>query len=73
MLTTLIYISAKPMQEDMGNEVSNIQRCIDNIGLRIWMKKNFFKLNDDKTEVFAFGAKQQMGKITIGPTWCTDW
>ena len=67
MLTTLIYISVKQMREDMGNEVYNIQHCIEDIGLRrpIWMKKNFLKLNDDKTEVFAFGSKQQMSKITV--------
>ena len=51
------------MQEDMDNAVSNILRCIEYI--RIWMKKNFLKLNDDKTEVFVFGSRQQMSKITI--------
>ena len=47
----------------MNIAVSNIQRCIEDI--RIWMKKNFLKLNDDKTEVFVFGSRQQMSKITI--------
>ena len=60
---TQIYIYVKPMQEDMDNAVSNIQRCIEDIS--IWMKENFPKLNDDKIEVFAFGSWQQMSKIPI--------
>ena len=52
---TQIYISVKPMQEDKDNAVSNIQRCIEDI--RIWIKKNFLKLNDDKTYVFVFGSR----------------
>ena len=47
----------------MDNDISNIQRCIEDI--RIWMKKNSLKLHDVKTEVFLFGSRQQMSKITI--------
>ena len=47
----------------MDNAVSNIQRCIEDI--RYWINKNFFKLNDDQTEVFVFGSRQHMSKITI--------
>ena len=47
----------------MDNAISNIQRCIEDIC--IWMKKNFLKLNDAKTEVFVFRPRQQMSKIII--------
>ena len=60
---TRIYISVKSMQEDMDNADSNIQHCIEDTC--IWMKKNFSKLNDDKTKVFVFWSSQQMSKITM--------
>ena len=59
---TQTYISVKPMQGDKDDAVSNIQLCFEEI--RIWMEKNFLKLNDDKTKVFVFGSRQKISKIT---------
>ncbi len=33
--------------------------------VREWMDANFFKLNDEKTEVALFGSRQQQGKVTL--------
>ena len=60
---TQIYISVKPVQADMDTAVSDLQKCIDDI--RVWMRENFLKLNDDKTEVLVFGSRQQLAKVTI--------
>ncbi|XP_071950785.1 uncharacterized protein [Antedon mediterranea] len=38
-----------------------LEKCISEI--RIWMAKNFLKLNDDKTEYILFGSQQQLEKI----------
>ena len=37
--------------------------CINEI--RQWMKSNFLKLNDEKTEFMLFGSLQQLSKINI--------
>ena len=47
----------------MDNAVCTIQRCIEDI--RIWRRENVLKLHDEKPEIFVFGSRQQMYKITI--------
>ena len=33
--------------------------------IRAWMRSNFLKLNDDKTEVIIFGSVQQLKKTEL--------
>ena len=56
---THIYITMKPRQEVTG-------ACMEQFvtDVRIWMKTNFLKLNDSKTEV-TFGSTQQLEKIKL--------
>ena len=55
---TQIYITVKPHQEDIDAAVESIEQCVTEI--RIWMKTNYLKLNDSKTEVIVFGSAQQL-------------
>ncbi len=48
------YISFKP--EDCDQNLVKLRNCITD--LRIWLKENFFMLNDDKTFFAIFGTPQ---------------
>ena len=41
--------------------INTLKCCIDDI--RIWMRTNFLKLNDDKTEFLIIGTPQQLAKV----------
>ena len=45
---TQLYMSFKPSQKDADTCISCLEDCIRDI--RLWMKQNFLKLNDDKSE-----------------------
>ena len=72
---TQLYISFKPPLET-NYAIKSIEACISSI--RIWMQKNYLKLNDDKTEMLVFNTKQklpllktlelQIGDTTISPS-----
>jgi hypothetical protein len=70
-----VYISFKPPMET-GDAVKSIETCISDI--RSWMKRNYLKLNEDKTEMLVFSTRQklslvnslqlQIGDTTIRPS-----
>ena len=46
---TQLYFATKPTQDNVAELLERIARCIAEI--RQWVRANFFKLNDDKTEI----------------------
>ncbi len=53
------YISFKP--EDCDQNLVKLRNCIAD--LRIWLKKHFLMLNDDKTRFAIFGTPQQCAEL----------
>ena len=56
------YITFKPTV--LGNEdekIAQLEACISEI--RLWMRTNFLKLNDCKTEVIMLGTCQNLTKV----------
>jgi hypothetical protein len=60
---TQLYFSFNALQSDADSCISTLQLCITEI--RQWMKDNFLKLNDEKTEFLLFGSCHQLKKINI--------
>ena len=60
---TQIYITVKPLQEDIDAAVETIEQCVAEI--RSWMKTNSWKWNDSKTEVIVYGIAEQLNKFTL--------
>ncbi len=58
-----LYMSAKPVQGDVDAAVTRIQDCVAEI--RGWMRTNFLKLNDSKTEVIVISSKAQSKKLSV--------
>ncbi len=56
-------IAVKANQRHLGNIVNRIEECL--LEVREWMDANFFKLNNEKTEVVLFGSRQ-LSKVTVG-------
>ena len=59
----ILYLSFKPEQQVVDDNLACIEACIREI--RQWMKANFLKLNDDKTEFILLGSQQQLDKVTV--------
>ena len=57
---TQLYVEFDP--EDSESALSRLEGCIEDI--RVWMKQNFLKLNEDKTEFIIFGTKRNIEKVT---------
>ena len=53
----------KPVQANVDRAISRLEKCCHDI--RTWMRRNFLKLNDDKTEVLLIGSRQQLSKIAL--------
>ena len=66
MTPSLIYFATKLTQDNVAELLERIARCIAEI--RQWMRANFLKLNDDKTEILLFGSFHQLKKVTIDST-----
>ncbi|KAL9972767.1 hypothetical protein ACROYT_G019133 [Oculina patagonica] len=61
---TQLYISFSPADETGHSDaIAAIERCIQVI--RSWMHDNKLLLNEDKTEFFLIGTKQQLAKVNI--------
>ena len=57
-----IYLSFSPSQPGGKDKcLQSLTACISDI--RLWMRTNLLKLNDDKTEVIVFGTRSQLSKI----------
>ena len=59
---TQIYVSFDASQTAAIDSIHVLEACIGEI--RQWMKSNYLKLNDDKTEFILLGSLQQLQKIT---------
>ena len=57
---TQLYISFN--NSDLRNKIDILENCI--IDIKQWMKLNFLKLNDDKTEVLLIGSKCNIKKVS---------
>ena len=57
------YLTFKPSQQIAEAGIARVESCICDI--RRWMRDNFLKLNDDKTEFMIIGSPQQLTKISI--------
>lgn len=58
-----LYIFVKPTQANINCAISLLQDCCEDI--RVWMRNNFLKLNDGKTEAMLIGSKLQVSKISL--------
>ena len=58
---TLFIIQLIPTTRKL--RIAILELCINEI--RQWMKSNFLKLNDEKTEFMLSGSHQQLSKINI--------
>ena len=61
---TQLCLSFNSSQQHANSTIiATLELCINEI--RQWMKSNFLKLNDKKTEFMLFGSHQQFSKINI--------
>ena len=60
---TQLYITFKSSQEPAESCITTLEKCIQEI--RSWMRQNFLKLNDEKTEFLLFGSRQQLSKVSL--------
>ena len=60
---TQLYITFKSSQEPADSCITTPEKCIQEI--RSWMRQNFLKLNDQKTEFLLFGSRQQLSKVSL--------
>ena len=58
-----VYASCLPTQDAVDSLVTRLETCLSEI--RDWMRKNFLKLNDNKSEFIIFGSMQQRRKVVI--------
>ena len=59
---TQLYLSFRPSSDlSKTNAIKRLEDCI--MDIRLWMRTNLLKLNDDKTECIIFGTQQQLNKI----------
>ena len=60
---TQLYITFKSSQEPADSCITTLEKCIQVI--HSWMKTNFLKLNNEKTEFLLFGSRQQLSKVSL--------
>ena len=53
----------KPVKANVDGAIGRLEKCCHDI--RTWMRSNFLKLNDGKTEVLLIGSRQQLSKIAL--------
>ena len=59
---TQLYLSFRPSSDlSKTNAIKRLEDCI--MYIRLWMRTNLLKLNDDKTECIIFGTQQQLKEI----------
>ncbi|KAK6191023.1 hypothetical protein SNE40_002773 [Patella caerulea] len=57
---TQLYVALTP--DDESKQIIKLEKCIDNV--KNWMKNNFLKLNDDKTELLKIGTDHRLSTIS---------
>ena len=58
-----LYVFVKPVQANVDGAMGRLEKyCHD---IRTLLRRNFLKLNDDKTEVLLIGSRQQLSKIAL--------
>ena len=57
---TQLYVTFRP-GEDEDRAIEQLQNCITEI--KKWMKQNFLKLNDEKTEFMVLGSANNLAKV----------
>ena len=60
---TQLYITFKSSQEPADSCITMLEKCIQEI--RSWMRQNFLKFNDEKTDFLLFGSRQQLSKVSL--------
>ena len=60
---TQIYVEFDLNKESYDTAKAKLEACIADI--RVWMRNNKLKLNDDKTEFVVITPSRQCGKVTI--------
>ena len=61
---SLNYLSFRPIKDDITPQkacTDHLETCLKEV--RQWMKFNFLKLNNSKTEFIIFGVHQQLAKV----------
>ena len=58
-----LYVFVKPVEANVDGAIGRLEKCCHDIST--WMRRNFLKLNDDKTEVLLIGSRQQLSKIAL--------
>ena len=58
-----LYVFVNPAQANVDGAIVRLEKCCHDI--RTWMRSNFLKLNDGKTEVLLIGSRQQLSKIAL--------
>ena len=58
-----LYVFVKPVQANVDGAIGRLEKCCHDIST--WLRRNFLKLNDDKTEVLLIGSRQQLSKIAL--------
>ena len=58
-----MYLFVKPVQANVDGTIGILEKSCHEI--RTWMRSNFLKLNDGKTEVLLIGSRQQLSKIAL--------
>ena len=58
-----IYITFKSSQEPADSCITMLEKCIQEI--HSWMRRNFLKSNNKKTEFLLFGSCQQLSKVSL--------
>ena len=61
MITKIILHFKPTVQGNEDKKIAQLEACISEI--RLWIKTNFLKLNDSKTEVIMFGTHQNITKV----------
>ena len=56
---TQLYIAIDP-KLDMSSSLKRVELCL--LHIKKWMKRNFLKLNDEKTEMLLIGSRSNLNK-----------
>ena len=65
-----LYVCFRPIQAQLNGAIGRLQRCCEDI--RTWMRGNFLKVNDSKTEVLLVGSGRQLKKISLSGVMVRD-